>query len=516
MGKPPAAGILWVCLFCQFLWFCPSVQPCPVGGSAMTITFMVLLCLGPCLGQMTHVQAETQLTPIIWAEPGPEVAQGKPVSIWCQGSQHADQYFLYREGVSEPLRREFPMGPSNKAKFPFPRMTYHLAGRYSCLYHRRTRRSVPSKPLDLVVTGMFNKPSLSALPSPIVTSGESVTLQCGSWQAFDWFVLCSEGGEGHPRHLDAQHQADGWFQALFPVDPVSPSHRPTYRCYGYFSNSPYVWSTSSLILELLISGVSRKPSLSVLPGPVMAPGQNLTLQCRSDVRYDRFALSKEGAGDPPQYLGRQLQGGLSGADFALGPVRPSLGGRYTCYGRHSLSSEWSAPSDHLDILVAVLPPQGPAPTLSARPGPTVAPGENVTLRCQSPSLFEAFLLSKEGEAGSPLHLRSQHQDGVFQANFPLRPATLDHGGTYRCYGSLGSTPFLLSHPSDPLELVVTGAAVTITPSVQTPDSTRAPLPDHTLENLIRMGLSTLVLVALAVWVFQAWHSQRGSHGETER
>lgn len=101
---------------------------------------------------------------------------------------------------------------------------------------------------------MFNKPSLVALPSPIVTSGGSVTLQCGSWQAFDWFVLCSEGGEGHPRHLDAQHQADGWFQALFPVDPVSPSHRPTYRCYGYFSSSPYVWSTSSLILELLISG----------------------------------------------------------------------------------------------------------------------------------------------------------------------------------------------------------------------------------------------------------------------
>uniref|UniRef100_A0A452R0Z2 Immunoglobulin domain-containing protein n=1 Tax=Ursus americanus TaxID=9643 RepID=A0A452R0Z2_URSAM len=332
----------------------------------------------------------TLLTPIIWAEPGPEVAQGKPVSIWCQGSQHADQYFLYREGVSEPLRREFPMGPSNKAKFPFSHMTYNLAGRYFCLYHRRTRRSVPSKPLDLAVTGMFNKPSLVALPSPIVTSGGSVTLQCGSWQAFDWFVLCSEGGEGHPRHLDAQHQADGWFQALFPVDPMSPSHRPTYRCYGYFSSSPYVWSTSSLILELLIS----------------------------------------------------------------------------------------------------------APTLSAWPSPTVAPGENVTLRCQSPSLFDAFLLSKEGEAGPPLHLRSQHQDGVFQANFPLRPATLDHGGTYRCYGSLGSTPFLLSHPSDPLELVVTGEGL----SECLPPHPFSPLPDHTLENLIRMGLSTLVLVALAIYL----------------
>ncbi|KAF3814999.1 hypothetical protein GH733_017275 [Mirounga leonina] len=336
---------------------------------------------------------ETLLTPSIWAEPGPAVAQ------WKARSQKADQYFLYREGVSEPLRREFPLGPSNKAKFPLPHMTYHLAGHYSCLYHRQTTWSVPSKPLDLAVTGEQALPSTQV--SPIVTSGGSVTLQCGSWQDFDWFVLCSEGGEGHPRHLDSQHQADGWFQALFTVDHVSPSHRRTYRFYDYFLSSPYVWSTSSHILELLISGVSRKPSLSVLPAPVVAPGQSLTLQCRSDVGYDSFALSKEGARDPPQLLGRQPQAGLSGADFYLGPVRPSHGGRYACYGGRKLSSEWSAPSDALDILVAVLLPQGPTPTLSAQPGPSVAPGENVTLRCQSPCLFDVFLLSKEGEAAPP-------------------------------------------------------------------------------------------------------------------
>lgn len=81
-----------------------------------------------------------------------------------------------------------------------------------------------------------------------------MALQCGSWQEFDWFVLCSKEGEGHPWHLDSQHQADGWFQALFTVDHLSPSHRQTYRCYGYFSSSPFVWSTSSHVLELLISG----------------------------------------------------------------------------------------------------------------------------------------------------------------------------------------------------------------------------------------------------------------------
>lgn len=84
----------------------------------------------------------------------------------------------------------------------------------------------------------------------------------------------------------------------------------------------------------------------------MAPAQRLTLQCRSGVGHDRFALSKEGEPDPVQRLGRQLQAGLSGATFYLGLVRPSHGGRYTCYGGHKRSSEWSAPSEPLDILVA--------------------------------------------------------------------------------------------------------------------------------------------------------------------
>lgn len=98
-------------------------------------------------------------------------------------------------------------------------------------------------------------------------------------------------------------------------------------------------------------GLSRKPSLLTQHSPVLAPGENLTLQCHSDSGYDRFALSKEGGQDLPQLPGQQLQAGLSQATFLLGPVRGSHGGRYRCYGGHRLSSEWSAPSDPLDILV---------------------------------------------------------------------------------------------------------------------------------------------------------------------
>ena len=87
------------------------------------------------------------------------------------------------------------------------------------------------------------------------------------------------------------------------------------------------------------------------PGPVVAPGEKLTLQCGSDVGYDRFVLYKDGERDFLQLPGRQPQAGLSQANFTLGPVSRSHGGQYRCSGAHNLSSEWSAPSDPLDILI---------------------------------------------------------------------------------------------------------------------------------------------------------------------
>nr|7KFK_A Chain A, Isoform 2 of Leukocyte immunoglobulin-like receptor subfamily B member 1 [Homo sapiens]7KFK_B Chain B, Isoform 2 of Leukocyte immunoglobulin-like receptor subfamily B member 1 [Homo sapiens] len=200
--------------------------------------------------------------------------------------------------------------------------------------------------------------------------------------------------------------------------------------------------------------VSKKPSLSVQPGPIVAPEETLTLQCGSDAGYNRFVLYKDGERDFLQLAGAQPQAGLSQANFTLGPVSRSYGGQYRCYGAHNLSSEWSAPSDPLDILIA-----GQfydRVSLSVQPGPTVASGENVTLLCQSQGWMQTFLLTKEGAADDPWRLRSTYQSQKYQAEFPMGPVTSAHAGTYRCYGSQSSKPYLLTHPSDPLELVVSG------------------------------------------------------------
>ncbi|XP_054444329.1 leukocyte immunoglobulin-like receptor subfamily A member 6 isoform X4 [Pteronotus mesoamericanus] len=373
----------------------------------MPPTVTVLLCLGLSVGLRTPVQAGTLPKPTIWAEPGPVIPWGSPVTIWCQGTRQAQEFRLDKEGTSSPWATQKPLGPRDKAKFSITQMTERTAGLYRCYHHSPPDWSERSDPLDLVVTGAYNsEPSLSALPNPVVTSGGNVTLQCGSGQGFGRFILMKEG--------------------------------------------------------------ERKPSLLTQQGPIVAAGQNLTLQCRSDLGYDRFALSKEGAQDPPQSTALQPQAGVSQADFPLDTVRGSHGGRYRCYGGHSLSSEWSAPSDPLDILVAGWLPD--RPSLSVQPGPTVASGEKVTLLCQSQSPRDSFLLIKEGAADPPLRLRPQPRAQQHQAEFSMGPVTSAHGGTYRCYSANHSSPYLLSQPSDALELLVSGSEGGLSPPRNQSDS----------------------------------------------
>ncbi|XP_078216991.1 leukocyte immunoglobulin-like receptor subfamily A member 3 isoform X2 [Callithrix jacchus] len=470
----------------------------------MTPILMVLICLGLSLGPRTHMQAGTFPKPTLWAEPGSVIPQGSPVTLRCQGNLEAQEYHLYIKKASASWIKQIPQELVKKGQFPIESIAWQHAGQYHCQYYSDTGLSEPSDPLELVVTGVYRKPTLSALPSPVVTPGGSVTLQCGSQVAFHGFILCKEGEDEHPPcRSQARTRGSSW--AVFSVGPVSPSRRWTYRCYGYDSHSPYVWSSPSDLLELRVPGVSEKPSLSVQPGPVVAPEERLTLQCGSDVSYDRFTLYKDWGPDLLQHPGRQTQAGLSQANFTLSPVRVSHRGQYRCSGAYNVSSEQSAPSDPLDVLISV------------QPGLTVASGENLTLLCQSQSPMDTFLLTKAGAADAPVRVRSRNESHKYQAQFPLSAVTSVHVGTYRCYGSRSSDPYLLSHPSDPLELVISGAAETLSPSQNKSHSQDASQPqDYTVGNLIRMGVAGLVLVVLGVLLFEAQHSQRSPQDAARR
>lgn len=450
--------------------------------------------------------------PTIKAEPGPVIASKRAMTIWCQGNLDAEVYFLHNEGSQKTQSTQTLQQPGNKGKFFIPSMTRQHAGQYRCYCYGSAGWSQPSDTLELVVTGIYEhyKPRLSVLPSPVVTAGGNMTLHCASDFHYDKFILTKEDKK-FGNSLDTEHiSSSRQYRALFIIGPTTPTHTGTFRCYGYFKNAPQLWSVPSDLQQILISGLSKKPSLLTHQGHILDPGMTLTLQCYSDINYDRFALHKVGGADIMQHSSQQTDTGFSVANFTLGYVSSSTGGQYRCYGAHNLSSEWSASSEPLDILITGQLPL--TPSLSVKPNHTVHSGETVSLLCWSMDSVDTFILSKEGSAQQPLRLKSKSHDQQSQAEFSMSAVTSHLSGTYRCYGAQNSSFYLLSSASAPVELTV---SETIESSTWSPKRPIPPIPtenkDHTMENLIRMGMAVLVLIVLSILATEAWRSHRQTH-----
>ncbi|XP_076783855.1 leukocyte immunoglobulin-like receptor subfamily A member 6 isoform X3 [Arvicanthis niloticus] len=413
---------------------------------AMTPTLTALMYLGLILGSGNPVLSGAFSKPTIKVVPSNVVTIGQQVTIFCEGSFHAKEYRLHKEGSSDYLIPTTLLETENKAKFSISPIQWNHAGQYWCSYKTPTNMLRQSDIMELVVTGVIlGEVMLSVLPSYVVTSGGNVTLQCASQVTYDRFILMKED-EKFSTVVPAWQTYPALWRALFTVGPVTSNQRWRFTCYGYYLRNSQMWSRPSNYLELLVPGTHHKPILWAQPGSITTSGSPVTIWCEGDHKTQTYKLYREGS---LESWDRQLQMDHNKAKLSIPSVTHLNAGRYSCYSY--TSARWSEPSDTLELVVTGVYEN---PTISSLQSPVVNLGVFVNISCTSNQTFNWFILRTDDQ--KIYRSVGLHDPYIMAtlARFQVGPITSGQRWRFSCYGYSEDNPQVWSEASDPLEFLV--------------------------------------------------------------
>ncbi|CAM5173737.1 unnamed protein product, partial [Eretmochelys imbricata] len=289
--------------------------------------------------------------------------------------------------------------------------------------------------------GSLPKPSISVSPGGVIPMGGNVTIRCRHQRLGMRFLLSKEGDGNYLMYTDPAGSV-----AEFPIPSARREHGGSYTCRYSYRTDLAAYSEPSDPVQIIVADPSLpRPSISLSPTGVTAPGADVTVRCREQSRDVRFFLHKAGDLNPP----RHMDPAGDGAEFHIPTVGRQHGGNYSCsYRPRSDPFVSSQPSHPVQLVVA----EGsyPKPSVSVSPGGVIPMGGNVTIRCRHQRLGMRFVLYKEGDGNYLMYT----DPAGSEAELLIPSARREHGGSYTCRYIYRTDLAAYSEPSDPVQIIV--------------------------------------------------------------
>uniref|UniRef100_A0A8D2LIV0 Ig-like domain-containing protein n=1 Tax=Varanus komodoensis TaxID=61221 RepID=A0A8D2LIV0_VARKO len=189
----------------------------------------------------------------------------------------------------------------------------------------------------------------------------------------------------------------------------------------------------------------------------LALDAEVTIRCRGPEKALRFSLLRS----------KQIKASqLAEPDSRVATFRIFMGtwkdaGGYTCRYHHKEHPfVWSNQSNPVELILR--DPGLPRPSIQVRPSGQPALSMNVTIECQGPEKGLHFILLKSRERKASQWAEEDRST----AEFPLSLMSPEDAGTYACQYHRKGKRFLLSEPSDPVELRLRGERLALLSSHQ--------------------------------------------------
>ncbi|XP_065427964.1 immunoglobulin superfamily member 1 [Chrysemys picta bellii] len=276
------------------------------------------------------------------------VTLGGAVTIRCRGQRRGLEFVLDKAGARNAAA---PGGDSAGIKFPIPKASRADGGSNTSYYPHDSDPDQAGEP-------SYPKPSISLSPSGGVSLGGDVTFWCRGQRRGVRFVLNKEQFHFPPVDTDDN-------EAVFPIRNVRREHGGSYSCYYHNRSKPFAVSYPSDPVELVVRDPSLpRPSISLSPTGVTAPGADVTIRCQGQRRDVRFFLHKAGDLNPQQHM----DPAGDGAEFRIPTVGRQHGGSYNCsYRPRSEPFISSEPSEPVQLVVAGERPGSVSPLPAPHP-----------------------------------------------------------------------------------------------------------------------------------------------------